>query len=365
VIRKNVREIQLSIRKISEKASEKEDCVRLDIGQPSFDTPQHVKEAARNFLDEKQGYTSTTGIQKLREKIAEEESMKSGVDVRPEEVMVTTGGMEAIFALFSSRLDEDDTLLVNDPSWGPYRLISAVNGNGVEQTQYFHNGELTEDVKEKAEKADMIAINSPSNPEGRVLSRDESRAIAELAEDKNCFLMTDEVYWRLTFDEEHQSPAAFNDNSALIGSVSKNHAMTGWRIGWIVDDSENIKEYAKVSRAMTAAPNKIGQLAAFEALDNSFHVGKMRDEYRKRRDYVVEQMKELGWGFTDPEGAIYAFPEVGKDSWEFAMEMIDEGVAVVPGEPFGSESDRSVRIAYGAAEMEELEKGFERLKKAV
>lgn len=358
-MKKGIRDIELSIRRISEKASEVEDCVRWDIGQPSFDTPQHVKDAAKESLEEKQGYSPTKGVPELREAVTREENLKNGIEIDPENVMITTGGMEAIYSIFAARLDSSDTVTLNDPCWGPYKLISAVNGNSFTQKEYFRDGKLTDEAHEAARESEMLVVNTPSNPAGRVLDEGQARAIAELAEDHGCFLLSDEVYWRLTFGREHVSPARFVEDSAIVGSTSKNHAMTGWRIGWVADSENSIDEYAKVSRAVTACPNRVGQRAAVEALENDSHVEEMRDEYRERRDEVEQRMHNLGWSFTRPGGAIYAFPDVERDSWKFCMEMIEKGVAMVPGEPFGSRSDTNVRIAYGSTTIEEIQKGFD------
>ena len=140
--------------------------------------------------------------------------------------------------------------------------------------------------------------------------------------------------------------------------------MTGWRIGWVVAPEENIEQYAKVSRATTACPPRISQYAAIEALKNDSHVEEMRETYRERRDLLVEKMHEQGWSFEKPEGAIYAFPEVGEDSWEYCLEMVEEGVAMVPGESMGPESDRSVRICFGSVDKEEIEEAFRRIEEA-
>ncbi|MFB6292624.1 MAG: pyridoxal phosphate-dependent aminotransferase [Candidatus Nanohaloarchaea archaeon] len=359
MIRERVRNIQLSIRKISEKAREQDDIVRFDIGQPSFDTPDHVKDAAREGLEGRQGYTSTVGMDELREVAAEEENLKKGIDVTPEEVMVTAGGMEAVYSTFASVLEKEDTAVFNDPCWGPYKLISEVNGNDWIQVRYFENGSLTEEAREAIEDAKLVVVNTPSNPAGRVLEKAEAKEIAEVADDAGTLLVSDEVYHRLTYDQEHVSPARFHEKPVIIGSTSKNHAMTGWRIGWSVSSPGYIENFAKASRGMTACPPRVSQYAAIEALRNDSHVEEMRREYEKRRDATVKRMNELGWDFVRPEGAIYAFPEVGEDSWDFCMRMIEEGVAMVPGEPFGPESDESVRICFGSTSVKEVEKAFD------
>jgi aspartate/methionine/tyrosine aminotransferase len=364
-MRERIEDIDLSIRKISEKAGEKEDIVRFDIGQPSFDTPEHVKEAAREGLSEKQGYSPIMGLEELREEVAEEEGLKEGLEISKGNVMVTTGGMGALFGVFAAHLEEEDKAVFNDPCWGPYKMISEVNGNKWSQAEYWdEDGELREEARKKIREADLTVVNTPSNPTGYVLSEAQAEEIAEFAEESDTFLVCDEVYHRLTYGVEHHSPARYTEKAAIIGSASKNHAMTGWRVGWIVDTEENLEEYAKVSRASTACPPRISQYAAIEALRNDSHVEEMRETYEKRRDLLVEKMREMGWDFVAPEGAIYAFPDVGEDSWDFCLDMIDEGVSMVPGEPMGPESGSNVRICFGSTTREEIRKAFDRLEDA-
>lgn len=361
-MRERIQNINLSIRKISEKAAEKDDIVRFDIGQPSFDTPEHVKEAAKKGLEEKQGYSPMLGLEELREEIAAEESDKKGLEVGSEEVMVTTGGMGALYAVMAARLGADDKAVFNDPCWGPYKMISEVSENEWSQVQYWNDDhELRDEAREEIKEADLVIVNTPGNPTGYVLNEEQAREIAEFANTHDTFLVSDEVYHRLTYGREHYSPAAYADEAAIIGSASKNHAMTGWRAGWIIDEPENIEEYAKVSRASTACPPRISQYAAIEALKNDSHVEEMRKAYEERRDLLVERMEDLGWEFRAPEGAIYAFPDTGNDSWDFCMDMIDEGVAMVPGEPMGPDSDQNVRICFGSTTKEEINKAFDRL----
>ena len=359
-MRERIQNIGLSIRKISEKAGKQDEIVRFDIGQPSFDTPEHVKEAAKKGLENKQGYSPMLGLEELREEIANEESSKKGLEIDSEEVMVTTGGMGALYSVFSARLETDDKAVFNDPCWGPYKMISEVSENKWTQVQYWdEERNLRSEAKEEIKEADLLVVNTPGNPTGYVLTEEQAREIAEFADRHDTFLVSDEVYHRLIFDKEHYSPAAYSNNYCIIGSTSKNHAMTGWRAGWVVDKPENIEQYAKVSRASTACPPRISQYAAIEALRNDSHVGEMSEAYRERRDLLVERMEGLGWGFVAPEGAIYAFPEVGEDSWDFCMNMIEEGVAMVPGEPMGPESDQKVRICFGSTTKEEINKAFD------
>lgn len=367
-MRENIEEVSLSIRKISQRARDKEDSIRFDLGQPSFDTPDHIKKVVEERLSERQGYTSHYGIDELREAIAQEERSKiqygpKGVDLSSENVMVTAGGTEALFAVLISLLSDEDKLLLNDPCWAPYRVMSEVNGNRWEQVKYFEDGSLTEEAKEAIEESDALLVNTPNNPTGEVLSKKESRKIGEFAEDSNTFLISDEVYHRLVYDGEHYSPAAHCKNSVVIGSVSKNHAMTGWRIGWLVAEENKVKNFGKASRVMVACPPKIGQIAAVEALTNDSHVDRMKSTYRERRNLLVDRMRELSWEFKDPQGGIYAFPNVGRNSSDFCLEMLEEGVAMVPGEAFGPSGEVNVRICFGASSKEEIKEGFDILRK--
>ncbi len=363
-MRQRIQNLSLSIRKISEKASKQENIVRFDIGQPSFDTPEHVKNAARQSLENKQGYSPMLGLGELRKEISREESAKKDLEISANEVIVTTGGMGALYAVFAAQLGEKDKAVFNDPCWGPYKMISEVSGNDWTQVQYWdEDRKLREEAKKEIRDADLIVVNTPSNPTGYTLTEEQSREIGEFADKNNTFLVSDEVYHRLTYDKEHYSPASYTSKSAIIGSVSKNHAMTGWRIGWIIDEEENIEQYAKVSRASTACPPKISQYAAIEALKNDTHTAEMKKEYHERRDLLIDRMNDMGWDFIDPEGAIYAFPDVGEDSWEFCMKMIEKGVAMVPGEPMGPGSDQNVRICFGSTTKEEIKKAFDILEK--
>lgn len=363
MIRQQVKDIRLSIRKISQKAAEQEDCVRLDIGQPSFDTPEHIKQAAREGIDQKQGYSPMKGMAEMREKAAEEESMKKGVSMDRENILVTAGGMAGLYGAIASTVEEK--AVFNDPCWGPYKLISEVNGNDWTQVNYFNEDGLRQEARKEIKDADLVIVNSPNNPTGRMLEKQDAREIAEFAEDHGTLLLSDEVYHRLTYDREHVSPARFTEDSLILGSTSKNHAMTGWRLGWIAADEEYVEEIAKAERAMNAAPPRVSQYAAIEAIENDSHVEEMRSEYDSRRKLLMERMDRLDWDYVTPHGSIYSFPDVGKDSWEFCMEMIEHGVAMVPGEPSGPESDTNVRICFGSSTEEEIKTAFDRLEDAL
>lgn len=369
-MRQRVGDLSLSIRRISEKASRHEDCVRLDIGQPSFDTPEHVKKKAVDDLSKEQSYTPLCGLQELREAVADRERKKEavgpkGIDLGPEDVMITVGATQALYTVFASILSPDDKVVLDDPSWVPYRTISEVNGNNWEQVDFFKNRELTSEAKEAMEDAEMVVLNTPNNPTGYVLTEEEARELGEYADDAGTLLVSDEVYHRFVYDGEHYSPTAYCENSIVIGSVSKSHAMTGWRIGWLIAHEEPIEDFRKVSRAMVGCPPKINQLASVHAIRNDGHVGGMRDVYRKRRDLVDRRLEEMGLDFKEPQGSFYVFPDIGEDSWDFCLDMIEKGVAMVPGEPFGPGSRENVRICFGSATEKEINRGLDILEQEI
>ncbi len=365
MVREKIKGISLSINEISEKAAKQEDCIRLDIGQPSFDTPQHVKDFVEERIDERQSYTNPKGIEKLREKIAEEENMKEGMDISKENVLVTVGGMGALYIIMTSYLKPDDKVVLNDPCWGPYKLLSAVNGNRFEQLPYFVDGELNSELEEELEEAELIIINSPNNPTGKVHDQQEIEELCRVAEKTETVLVSDEVYNRLDYTGEFETPYGEYDDTLVVGSTSKNHAMTGWRIGWLVADEDLINEMVKTARAMTACPPRASQYAAIKALEEDIHVKEMREEYEKRRETVYRRCKDLGWYVEEPEGGIYIFPDIGKDSWSFCRKMVEEGVAIVPGAPMGETSNTNVRICFGSSSVEEINEAFDRIEESM
>jgi len=363
-MRKRVGDLSLSIRKISEKANKHEDCVRLDIGQPSFDTPEYVKEKAKEELSKEQSYTPLYGIQELREAIVEGEKKKKavgpmGMDLGPEDVMVTVGATQALYTVFASMLSTDDKVVLDDPCWVPYQIMSEVNGNNWEQVNFFDDGGLTDGAKEAIDGAEMVVVNTPTNPTGQLLTENEAKEIGEYADDAGTLLVSDEVYHRFVYGGEHYSPTAYCENSIVVGSVSKSHAMTGWRIGWLVAREEPIEDFKKVSRAIIGCPPKINQLASIHAIRNDKHVKRMKGVYRKRRDLVVRRLRKMNLEFKEPQGSFYVFPHVGRDSWDFCLDMIEKGVAMVPGEPFGPGSKENVRICFGSATEKEINKGLD------
>ncbi|VVB60382.1 Aromatic-amino-acid aminotransferase 2 [uncultured archaeon] len=366
-ISSRITSLQESIRKISEAAAKIPDCIRFDIGQPDFATPKHIQEAAIKAIKEKEiGYTPTAGIAELRKAIADYEN-KKGLGLAAENIMVTNGGTGALFCTFLGLVNPGDEVIIPDPSWSPYELHIRSIG-GVPKYAKFFDGKklLLESIKSAiTPKTKIILVNSPENPTGRVASESDLKAIAELAIDKNITIISDEVYDKLVFgNAKHYSIAKFApENTILVNSVSKTYSMTGWRLGWLAAPENIIKQLVKCNRVTTASPNSISQYAALAALAGSQEcVEEMRKVYEKRRDTISKRMKETGWDFIVPEGAFYAFPKVGGDSWKFAMELLQRaGVAAIPGVSFGPSGEGHIRLCFGSVNSEGINKGFDRI----
>lgn len=363
-VRDSLRDIGFSVREISERAARIDDVVRFDIGQPDLDTPEAVKEKLpAKVRDDHITYTSLWGIPELREAITGFE--QRAIDA--EHVMVTTGGMGALYCILDALLGEGDEVLANDPSWAPYTMIAASSPGSMKRVPYFAGGDVNVEEVQDAITDDtrIMIINTPENPTGRVYTKEEVKALTDIAADNDLYIVGDEVYDRILYEGEHVSPAAFApDRTFTVNSLSKNFAMTGWRLGWLTfPDADMIEELGKVNRATTACPNYLAQQAALVAFDEAQdYAGKMVETYRARRDLLMEKTAELGWDTVAPDGAIYAFPDTGRDSWDIALELLEEAkVSVVPGEPFGSQSDTNVRFCFGSVDVERMQEGFDRI----
>ncbi|MDY6768506.1 MAG: pyridoxal phosphate-dependent aminotransferase [Candidatus Nanohaloarchaea archaeon] len=367
-LRPEVAGAAFSVREISEKAGQQEDAVRFDIGQPDFRTPEVVRHTVAQQLQEEHiTYTSLWGRQDLREEIAAYESGKAGLG--PEHVMVTTGGIGGLHCIMTGLLGSGQSVLMNDPAWMPYSLIANVSPGTFDQVSFFDgDGGVRRDAIREAvtDDTELLLLNTPENPTGRVYTREQVQALGAIAAEHDLWMVADEVYDHLLYgDATHVSPLElFPDRTITVKSLSKNFAMTGWRLGWIAARNEGlIRELGKVNRAATACPNFPAQLAGLVALQEAQdYVEEMRAAFEQRRDLTMKRINELGWDAVTPAGSIYAFPDVGTDSWTFAEELLAEaGVGVVPGAAAGSASDTNVRICFGSVDLDRIAEGFDRI----
>lgn len=338
--------------------------INLGLGQPDFDTPDHIKRAAIEAIEEGfTGYTMNLGTAELREAISEKFRRDNGLDYAPGEIMVTSGASEALFLAIAAVVDEGGEVLMGDPGFVSYSALTRMTRGrpvGVPLDERFHltAGAVAERITPKTR---ALIVNSPNNPTGSVQTREELRGLAELADDHDFALISDEVYEQFIYEGAHVSPALYSDNVITINAVSKTYAMTGWRLGYLAARGEALENMLKVHQYIQACASSISQRAALAAVSGTQEpVRMMREEFRRRRDVLVSALRSMGIDIKEPEGAFYAFPKVG-DGDDVAARLIRGGVVTVPGSAFGSRGREHIRISY-AASMEDLKIALERMR---
>lgn len=358
------------------------DVVDFGAGEPDFPTPLNIKKAAVEALDANfTKYTNTGGTLELREAICERHKADFGTHYNgATECLVTVGGKHAIFNLIQALINPGDEVIIPVPYWVTYKdVVNYASGVCVfveteESTGFAVSAALIE--KHVTAKTKLIIINSPCNPSGGVLSKEEFIAIHQLAAKHDIFLMTDECYCQFVYDGTPFSIAGVagaKDNVVVAGSLSKTYAMTGWRIGFALAPAAVIGAIMKLQSHSTSNPTSIAQKAAVEAMRGpQDSIPTMLAEYRNRRDFVMERLRQIeGLSIITPKGAFYAYPNISasfksgkvKSSFDFANQLLNAShVAVVPGEAFGTNDH--IRISY-ATSMKELERGLDRLHKFI
>jgi aspartate aminotransferase len=353
------------------------DVVDFGAGEPDFPTPDNIKQAAIQAIhDNFTKYTPASGTMELKEAICERHTKDYGTSYKANECVVTVGGKHVIFNLMQVLVNDGDEVIIPVPYWVTYKdVVNYAGGKCVfvdtdEQAGFTLTASMIEPYITNRTK--VVIINSPSNPSGGVLSREEFEKIYALTSKHGIYLMTDECYCRFLYDEEPFSIAALpgaKDTVIVAGSLSKTYAMTGWRVGFGLAPATIISAIGKLQSHMTSNPTSIAQKAGVEALRGpQGSVGVMLAEYRVRRDYVLRRLRAMpGVSVQEPKGAFYAYPNIGvafgKDginsAMEFSEKLLDRAkVAVVPGEAFGT--DRHIRLSY-ATSMEELTRGLDRI----
>ena len=357
------------------------DVVDFGAGEPDFPTPDNVKQAAVRAIDANfTKYTSSAGTLELRESICERHAADFGTHYGPSECVAAVGGKQAIFDLMQVLVNTGDEVIIPVPYWVTYKdVVNYAHGKCVfvetsEQDGFQVTAKMIEPLL--TSRTRLIVINSPSNPSGAVIDREEFERIYHLALTHGIYLLTDECYCRFLYDGAPYSVASVpgaKPSVLVAGSASKTYAMTGWRVGWALGPEPIVAAVVKLQSQSTSNVTSIAQKAAAEALRGpQDSVGIMLAEYRRRRDFVVRRLREIpGVTCTEPDGAFYAFPNVSvalhedgiRDTLEFCERLLArEHVAVVPGEAFGSSG--YIRISYAAA-MPELERGLARIHKFV
>ena len=361
------------------------DVVDFGAGEPDFPTPENIKEAAiRAIREDFSKYTATGGTMELRQVIAERHKTDFATSYAPSEVIATAGGKQAIFNVICSLINPGDEVLLPVPYWVTFcDVINYANGRPVMiETREEDDFNLTAEMIEKAmtPRTRLVIVNSPSNPSGAVVGPDEFGRILEVTARHGAWLLSDECYSHFLYEGRPFSVASIpgaKDHVILIGSVSKTYAMTGWRVGYALAPAPVVSAMVKLQSHSTSNPSSIAQKAAVEALRGpQDSVQLMLNEYRRRRSFVVEKLREIqGIHCSVPGGAFYAYPNIGafldsrngsparrkaSSANELAGRLLREvGVAVVPGEAFGTQ--QHLRISY-ATSVEKLAEGLKRLK---
>jgi aspartate aminotransferase len=350
------------IRKIFEAAGP--DSINLGLGQPDFDTPQHIKDAAiRAIQDGKTGYTTNNGLPELRAAISKKFKNENGVKYHPDQLIVTAGASEALHIVMQALLNSGDRVLCPDPGFVSYASLATMAGGkpvSVPLTKTLHID--VEAAKNLMDGAKLMVINSPGNPTGAVESKESIKALVEYAADKNVTVISDEVYEHFIYGKKHFSAAAFGDNVITINATSKTYAMTGWRLGYLAASPEIIGQCLKVHQYCQACATSISQYAALAAYTgDQSAVATMRDEYQARRDLIWNGLKDLGFDFPKPEGAFYTFVPMKPD---LTAKIIEAGVIVVPGTAFGVHAPEYTRFSY-ATSRQNIMTALERIGKLV
>ncbi len=370
------------IRQIFEKAQSIPDIIRLEFGEPDFDTPENIKEAAKQAISHGYTkYTSSSGILELRKAVSEKLLRENRVSYDPsKEVVVTAGTTAALNLSLLATLDVGDEVMIPNPGWATY--VHAVHLVGAKSVMYSLR-EASEYGFDKDEAQRLVTpntrailINTPSNPIGSIFSRKHITDIADFAIENNLFVLSDEVYEKFIYSdkgESHFSIASLpemKERTVTFNSMSKTYAMTGWRIGYAASNQSVSSAMAKINAAASSCVSTIAQYAALEALTGpQDSVGKMISTFRVRRDLMVRALNNInGFRCAVPRGAFYAFAnikETGFSSFDLAMKILEEAhVATVPGSAFGSEGEGYLRIAY-ANSSENIQNALERVAKVM
>jgi len=348
---------------------EGKDVVHLEIGEPDFPTAPHICEAAHQALTScKTRYTHSQGIYELRTAIVDDYNNRFGLDLIPEQVLVTSGTSPALMLSFMALLDQGDKVLLPNPHYACYPNFATALGSvpsfayTSEENGFGLTPELVSENMEEDTKA--ILVNSPSNPTGYVMSSREMQGIAEVAGDVP--IISDEIYQGLVYEGEDHSILEYTENAFVLNGFSKKYCMTGWRLGYLIAPLDCMRVLQKLQQNFFICANSFVQEAGIAALEGpQDHVDVMVATYDERRKYLLKRLKDIGFNIGyEPKGAFYVLAdarEFGSDSLEMSRRILNEaGVAVTPGIDFGSGAEGYIRFSY-ANSLENIEEGIRRL----
>ncbi len=343
---------------VAKAKSEGRDVINLSIGEPDFHThPLLIEKACKAMHEGFTHYTSNSGLDEFRSLIAERYGLSSS------NIMVTAGASEALLNASLSFIEEGSRVVIPTPNFLSYFTYAKLCRAKVEQF-YTHSNNFEVDVEKFSDvvsrDVSLVFINYPNNPTGVVMK--DLKAIAEITADNNAILISDEIYDSIYYDRKPETLAGM-ENVVVVNGFSKNLAMTGWRVGYVVADEDLMDSMLKVHQVNGVCASAFAQKAIAELMQDEMDrkiTEEMVKEFRKRRDFVYSRIKKMGLKAVKPEGAFYIFPEVPVNCIEFSEKLVNAGVAVTPGLPFGDGNENYVRISY-AASTEMLEEAMERM----
>ena len=363
------------------------DVISFAAGEPDFPTPEHVKEAAKRAIeDNKTYYTPASGIIELKELVVKKFLNENGLEYSIDEIVINSGAKHSVFNVLAVTVNEGDEVIIPAPYWVSYsEMVNILGGKYVliktdEKTGF----KITPDQLEKSinNNSKVFLLNSPNNPTGAVYSKSELFALAEVLEDKDIYVISDEIYEKILYDgNEHISIAKYSkkmkEKTIVVNGLSKAFSMTGWRIGYAAGPKDVISAIGKLQGHTTGNPPSISQWAGVGALssDSSF-VNDWVDKFKKRRDYIIDELNKIPYvSCPKPEGAFYVFPNIREtfgrefkgykinDSVDLSNYLLEVGkIATVPGKAFGV--DGYIRISF-ATSMDNIVEGIKRMKQAL
>jgi aminotransferase len=364
---------------VEDLAREGKSVIDLSLGRPDFDTPRHIKEAAKKALDAgKVHYTNNYGILELRQALAQKLQRENGVAYRPEEIMVTIGAVEALAVGLMTFVGPGDEVIIVEPSWVNYSsIVRLCGGIPVFVSLAAEDGFalLPSRVREKlSSRTRAIMFASPNNPTGTVLPLETLSELARIATDRDLLVLADEVYEKMVWDgRKHISMASLpgmKERTLTCNAFSKTYSMTGWRLGYLAADQSLMPGLIRVHQNLVTSANSIAQWAALEAVTGSQQcVDDMVNEFGRRRDFIIEAFKDLSpLRLIRPEGAFYGFVDarsLNMSSMEAVEFLIKEAaVAMVPGDSFGPSGAGFVRLSF-ATSMEQLKGATQNIRTAL
>ncbi|RMC59382.1 aminotransferase class I/II-fold pyridoxal phosphate-dependent enzyme [Lactobacillus sp. ESL0260] len=369
------------ILKFADYASKIPDVVKFTLGEPDFNTPDHVKEAAKRGIDENHShYAPSNGTIGLRKAASQFLSKKYGQNYDPEtEVLVTNGVTESIFDSVMAILNPGDIMVVPTPLFPLYMSDAGLINEGIEIVKVNTSNDgfkltpakLQKVIDKYGDRVRMLVLNYPTNPTGVMYSQDELDALADVIRNKPIFALCDEIYSELNYDQPHASmEKSLHDQVILMNGVSKSWAMTGYRIGIVCAPKDILQQIAKIHQAITTTEPTPMQDAAEEAFKNGMDDSlPMKEEFQKRRDTLYAGLTKIGFECAKPQGAFYIFAKIPdgfeQDDNKFIYELVDKAhVAVSAGSSFSEGGEGYIRFSY-AVSMDQIEKGLQRLEKFV